>query len=506
VVSASSSPTDQKSYYGAPFLPPTGVVAASLALCLVRLFVASRTGLTDDEAYYRLWGLAPALSYLDHPPMAGWLIWLGQQIVGDSALGVRLAAVLAPLLGTLLTWRTASLLFGESVAERAAWFSLAIPLLAVGGIVMTPDTPSVLAWGLTGWATVELWHSKQPLWWLAIGLFAGLGLLSKYTNLFAGAGLVVWVLASREGLRWARTWQFWAGGTLAAACALPVLVWNEAHHWESFTKQFGRVGAGHDLTLRYFGELIGASFGLLGPPIAILAGIGLWRAMAVAWRDRQSPEFLLLCSVVPIGVYLLLHSLHDRVQANWPAPMYPALAALAALAAAGTGKAATPFEQLLRRSAVPFGLGVCAVLYWHLMFPLVTLGESRDPTAQTRGWSEFGRAIEAQRIAVGAQWIATTSYATTGQLAFQERSNVPVLQIDERLRYINLPPVSEAILRAPALYVELQRREDPDRLRKHFRTVTALGALDRLSNGVPIATYVLYRLAEPTGPVLEPVD
>ena len=120
---------------------------AILGLTLVRAVVAGTTGLTDDEAYYRLWALAPALSYYDHPPMVGWMIAAGRWLLGDTALGIRLPGLIISLLGPFLLWRTGTLLFGSQVAQRAVWIALAMPLLAAGGVIVTPDTPSVDAGG-----------------------------------------------------------------------------------------------------------------------------------------------------------------------------------------------------------------------------------------------------------------------------------------------------------------------------------------------------------------------
>ncbi len=487
-------------------MPPRTLVIASLALCALRLWIAASAGFTDDESYYRLWGLGPALSYLDHPPMAGWMIWLGQHIAGDTTLGVRFVAVLAPLAGTLLTWRTAGLLFGPVIATRACWIGLAIPLLAVGGVIMTPDTPSVLFWGLTSWAVAELWRGGRADWWLAVGLFAGLGLISKYTNLFAGAGIVLWLLGSGQLWRHIRSWQLWAGGAIALACTVPVIVWNQAHHWASFTKQFGRVAAGHELTLRYLGELLGAMVGLLSPAIAILAGIGIWAAVTVARKDRQSAEFLLLASLLPFALYLLVHSLHNRVQPNWPAPIYPALGLLAALGVSRMPAAFGVHGVRLRRMALPLGFAFTGLLYLNVLRPIVHLSDEKDPTGQMQGWADFGRAVEAHRLAAGAQWIATSSYATTGQLAFREPAAVPVLQLNERIRYVNMPAPNPALLQTPGLYVELARRADLALLQQHFRSVTRLETLSRYSDGVPISGYVLYRVADPVGPVLDPIE
>ncbi len=487
-------------------LPPHSVLIASLALCILRIAIAASTGLTDDEAYYRLWGLGPALSYLDHPPMAGWLIWLGQHIAGDTALGLRLAAVLTPLAGTLLTWRTAGLLFGPAIAERAVWIGLAIPLLAVGGVVMTPDIPSVLSWGLVSWAVAELWASQNPRWWLAVGVFAGLGLISKYTNLFAGAGIVLWLLATGQLWKHLRSWHLWAGGALAIACTAPVVAWNQAHHWASFTKQFGRVAANHGLTLRYLGEFAGSLFGLLSPAIAILAVIGALAAITAARKNRRSGEMLLLCGLVPFAAYLLAHATHDRVQANWAAPVYPALGVLAAIGIGHLPASWGVHGNRLVRAALPIGFAMTALLYLHVLHPLAHLPGEKDPTAQMQGWAELDRAVEAQRQAIGAQWIATSSYATTGQLAFREPSAIPVLQLNERLRYVNLPAPNPAILQAPGLYVELDRRVDLGLLQRHFRVVTALAPLTRMSGGVAIATYGVYRIADPIGAVLDPIE
>ena len=68
------------------------LIAVALALFALRLVIAGNTGLVDDEAYYRIWSLAPALSYFDHPPMVAWIIAAGRAIAGDTVIGVRLLA------------------------------------------------------------------------------------------------------------------------------------------------------------------------------------------------------------------------------------------------------------------------------------------------------------------------------------------------------------------------------------------------------------------------------
>ncbi|WP_244183784.1 hypothetical protein [Acetobacter tropicalis] len=60
---------------------------ALLALTAARVLMGALVPLTPDEAYYRLWALAPAAGYLDHPPMVAVFIRLGL-LLGE----IRLAA------------------------------------------------------------------------------------------------------------------------------------------------------------------------------------------------------------------------------------------------------------------------------------------------------------------------------------------------------------------------------------------------------------------------------
>jgi 4-amino-4-deoxy-L-arabinose transferase-like glycosyltransferase len=474
--------------------PAAALLTAVLGLGLVRAWLAATLGLTEDEAYYRLWALAPALGYLDHPPMVGWMIALGRWVAGDTPFGIRFAAILVSLLGPLVLWRTAAVLFGPMAARRAVWIALAMPLLAVGGVVITPDTPSVLFWGLAGWALAELYASRRASWWLAVGLFAGLGLLSKYSNLFVGASILLWLVFVPANRRWFGCWQLWAGGAIAGLLALPVVLWNLQHDWASFAKQFGRVAHGQGLTAAYLAELLGGTLGLMSPLIAGLAAVGLVRIVRPAIVEKEPSSALLAAGMLPFLGYLLLHSLHDRVQANWMAPLYPSFAICAAVALGGVDIAPRPGQLFSKLGRWAIGIGVLfsALLYWHAAQPLVLLSGQRDPTSQTRGWRELAAEVERLRAATGACWVATSSYATTGQLAYALRDKAPVLQLNERIRYLHLPAADPALLKCPALYVELERRAAPSLLNERFSSVTRLESRTRSYAGVPLASYAVY--------------
>jgi 4-amino-4-deoxy-L-arabinose transferase-like glycosyltransferase len=465
-------------------------------LALLRAAVAATTELSDDEAYYRLWALAPAMSYLDHPPMVAWLIAAGQAVLGDTPLGVRLAAVLTSLLGPLLLWRTVWLLFGAEVAERAVAFALAMPLLAVGGIIITPDLPSVLFWGLTGWAMAELHVSDNPQWWLAVGLFAGLGLLSKYTNLFVGIGILIWLIGLKSNWRWFGCWQLWAGGALSLLLTLPVIVWNSAHGWASLGKQFGRVVRTEAFTPAYLLEAVG-SFGLLASPIiAGLAVIGVGALISAVARRRDRGAFLLLASLLPLLLYFVVHAVHARVQPNWMAPLYPALAAAAAIAATARARRVAATRRWASGTGAALGLGLLlsGLILAHAVSPLRV--SAKDPTSQMRGWPRFAGDLEALRMRHGACAVATSHYTISAQLAYHLPPSVPVLPLNEPLRYAHLPPV--AVPDCDMLYVELERRQRLAGLEAHFRSIVPLGTVTRGTAGHVLASYTVHVLRGPS--------
>jgi Dolichyl-phosphate-mannose-protein mannosyltransferase len=431
--------------------------------------------------------------------MVAWMIAAGRGLGGDNALGIRLATVLTSLAGPLLLWRTVLLLFGESVARDAVWFALAMPLLSVGGIIITPDTPSVLFWGLTGWALAELYASGNPNWWLAVGLFAGLGLLSKYTNLFVGAGIVVWLLGVRENWRWLRAWQLWVGGLIAALLTLPIVVWNGRHGWASLGKQFGRVVRDQSFAPGYLLELVGSVLALASPLIAALALAGLWQVVRRAVSRRDQPSLLLAASLVPLLGYFLVHALHARVQPNWLAPLCPALATCAAIAASAHWPPGRAPQLRPRAVKAALGLGfvMSGLVLLHAVLPLVHLPAGKDPSSQLRGWQAFALKIDRLRQAEGACWVATSHYSITGQLAYHLPAPVPVVPLTEPLRYAHLPVIAASTFACPGLYVELARRSPPAELERNFASVVALGTLSRSDRGQDLADYRVMRLSEP---------
>lgn len=399
-------------------------------LMVLRLITASFAGLVPDETYYWLWAQHPAVGYYDHPPMVAW--WIGAFTgLSDTAMWVRLPFALSFAVLSWLIFDTGKTLFSEAVARRALLWLNACLLLSIGSVVATPDPPSVLMWAFGLWALAKLQATNKGYWWLVFGLFAGLGIEAKYTNFFLGLGVLAWFVIDKPARKWLLTPWPWLGGIVAAVAMAPNLMWNAQHHWITFAKQFGRIESAH-LTAQYLLEFVISQPLLLNPLIFVFVVLGVmaW------WRQRDNAPLTLLVAVpLPLLTYMLVHVFHDRIQGNWPAPVYPGLVLLAAVGAEG-GR-----FNWARKWAAPLGIGV-SIIALVLMALGNVLPQQSGTAGLSQGWEKLARDIRAKQLETGAQWIATTDYNTQGELSLH-MPGARIIGMAERARYDWTQPTTD---------------------------------------------------------------
>ncbi|HEX3919491.1 MAG TPA: glycosyltransferase family 39 protein [Caulobacteraceae bacterium] len=478
-ISASGSASQRGD--GALRLSPAVALAVLVGATLAaRLIAGALVPLSEDEAYYRLWSLRPALGYFDHPPMVAWWIWLGRQIAGDTALGVRLMPALGAAATTLLIFDLARVAgFGERIALRAAiWFNATI-LIGLGGELAVPDVPNTLFWTAALCCAFRAMQGGRGAWWLGAGVAAGLACLSKYSALFLAPGVVLWLLLTKEGRRQLATPWPWLAAVIAIAIYSPNVWWNAQHHWETFQKQFGRVAAS-GLAPGYFLKLVGDQFLLLNPLIAVFViGAAVRRA---AWP--------MLVIAAPFVLYLVVHSLHDAVQGQWPSPLYPLLMIAAATIAEGV----TGWRAVLRTAAPWFGFGLCAAAMIYVIAPDPGL-LTRDPAWAYRGWPAFFANVERVRTEAGAAWIGAPTYGLAAQLASTPTIHAPATEIYERERFSFEVPAERADFTKPGLIVSPPKSAAWPALNKCFASVRQLPDIVRgAGRGTP---YTLYLVSQP---------
>ena len=207
----------------------------------MRLVAAAWTPLTFDEAYYWIWSKNLAFGYYDHPPGVALVIRLGTMIAGDTELGVRLVSILLALPMSYAVYRTAEILFGGQRVAANATILLNVTLMAaVGTLIVTPDSPLLVASSFVLFFLAKVLESGRGAWWLAVGAAAGAALVSKYTAMFFGPAILIWLISVPKLRRWLLSPWLYLGGLTALIVFSPVILWNADHGWVSFIKQLGR--------------------------------------------------------------------------------------------------------------------------------------------------------------------------------------------------------------------------------------------------------------------------
>ena len=398
------------------------------ALLLARLFYlcSGLMELSEDEAYQWLWSKHLALSYYSKPPLIAYTQFLSTWLWGDTVFGVRFFSPVIAAVLSLLTLR----FFAREINARAGFFLLLImtasPLMAVGSILMTIDPLSVLFWTaamFAGWRAVR--EDAPTRSWLWVGLWMGLGFLSKYTELFQWLCWAVFFALWRPARKQLRRPGPYLALLVNLVCALPVLVWNYQHDWVTVAHVADDAGAGSPWkpTLRFLAEFLGAELALLNP--FFFVGM-VWAAIAFWRRGRHNPRLVYFFSMgAPLFLIYLLHSFHSRVLPNWIAPSILPLFCL--MVAYWDTRWRLGAGRIKGWLAAGLSLGLVLVVLGHNtdIIPKLTgwrLPVNLDPLHRVRVWSEVARvAGEARRdlLAEGKPvFIITAHYGLTGLVSF----------------------------------------------------------------------------------------
>src|SRR3984957_2491245 len=479
--------------------------ATVLALVALRLVAAAWTPLTFDEAYYWTGSKKFPSGYYDHPPLVALVIRLGTMVAGDSEFGVRLVSILLALPMSYAVYRTAAILFGSMRMAANATILLNVTLMAaVGTLIVTPDAPLLVASSFVLFFLAKVLETGRGAWWLAVGAAAGAALASKYTAMFFGPAILIWLISVPKLRRWLLSPWLYLGGLTALAVFSPVILWNADHGWVSFIKQLGR-GEVVSFRLAFIGELIPTQIAFATPLVFILGVMGLYALLRR--RDGASAARMLINTTFwTIVAYFIWHSLHARVEANWFGPVYPAFAIAAAVAANLTAWDARQQRvvDFCLRWASPVGILMFALLIVQANTGALT-GYRRDATVRSVGvgWRELAGEIEAVRARVGATCVLAPDYGPPSWLAFYLPAGTCVVQPTQRIRWVNMPEPDPLLLAGKLLYVDEVRPGGHPYLNENFARVERVAELRRMRGPLTIETYGLDLLENPKGAVLD---
>ncbi|MFC1438874.1 glycosyltransferase family 39 protein [Streptacidiphilus sp. N1-10] len=357
---------------------PVLLVAAAVAA--VHLAVATRYGWHRDEFYYVISGRHLAWGYADQPPLTPLLARLAAALPG-GVLPLRLLAVAMQVGCVLLAPMLAAEFGGRRRAQIIAAAAIgACPVFVAASLLFGTTVVDQVAWVAVLVLVARALRLRTTWSWLAAGAVAGVGLENKDTLGVLLLGILVGLaLLRREALRTAGPWL---AGTLAVALAAPNLVWDAAHGWPNLrmarslaAEQGGQLGSLAQLPLLVV---------LAGPPIVMLAVLGVRRLASAAGREHR---WVLVAAVVTVVV-----STAGGGKVYYPAPALAALFAAGAVRVESTQRRQDPARGWGRAARPLVASAVIAVLIGLPVLPVGAADAIRavNPTAlETYGWPGF---------------------------------------------------------------------------------------------------------------------
>lgn len=271
-----------------------------------KFLLAHFTPVFGDEAYYYIWSRHLQLSYFDHPPMVSWFIYLAYLFFPtDNPISLRLVFILASFAASLI-W--IKILRHKNFDDSMIMMWLILfslnPLLGIGSILATPDTPLVLFWTLSFYSYLKILTNHRLIWYALLGVFLGLGFCSKYhIILFVISGLI-YLLLSRKifTLRVAGIFATIAFGLLFSA---PVLIWNSQNNWSSFLFQINHG----------FGE---SNFEWAWPAGYLVAQLIIVNPFILYSLFKKAGDFIDKTFSFSQLLFFFISSFKSVVEGNWP--------------------------------------------------------------------------------------------------------------------------------------------------------------------------------------------
>ena len=478
-----------------------GIGALLVALFAMRLVYAGLFELRTDEAYYWTWSKESVLSFLDHPPMIAWFIRAGTSFFGDTGLGVRFMGIVGMLVTQALladivrrvTQDFRAMLVAVLLPEAALYYGLLTAKVAPD-VAMIPFAVAMI------WSLVRLVESEDARWWLAAGLFAGLALLSKLTVVMLVPAILAFMLVPAWRERWLRSPYPWLAMLIALAVSSPVLIWNAGHDWASFKFQFIRATTNNEVSLRTVGDFLGLQFGQVG---LIVLPVVLAAVVLTAWRGytRREPVAILLSTAVLVPfAYFLWKSLTLRVGDTWPMFLWPPAFAAAAINVSmirrgqrspGMLKSGVGWTYAAIASGIPL---VVLVFLYCVASPWNLVGKN-DPIGGEAGYAALADRALVEMQSSGATWIATTDYRTYAMLRWHLKDRVPVIQINQRARFLGFRDPGMAVIKDhTGLYIAQTTDDDRSLLASTSAVLAPLAIVQTMFRGLAMKTYRIEKL------------
>lgn len=494
------------------FKSPSFLVAGIIIIgALVRIALAGTTGLGVDESYVVSIARQLSLSYFDHPPLHFWIIWLTAHLTGsENGLVLRLPFIGMFAATTWMMYRLGATLFGEWAGVYAALLLniSAVFSLSTGSWIL-PDGPLMFLMLAAALVLVRLFFDPpaDSLWqlWLAVGLLVGLGMLAKYHAVFLFFGSFLFVLTTKAHRDVLRTMGPYLAVGIAALVFLPVVLWNQEHHWISFLFQSSRGAAQGFYPLKMLGNIAGQAAWVLPwiwlPLIWVLLQALFNGPGHPIANPRQSRRWFLCCVAIgPIALFTLATLWGAQGLFHWQAPGYLLAMPLLGRAVADWMERGSKIARVWLTASVIIFLLMIAILGSHTATGWLRQVQSQwfqsgDPTTEALDWHNLPVFLAEQGLLdYRAQFVVAAHWIDAGKIDYILGGKLPVLCLNNQPHHfaflhnqLDFRGKDALIIGRKAIIAEVLPLYQP-----HFATIKFVGMLPVTRAGSPEFDLVVF--------------
>jgi hypothetical protein len=479
--------------------PWAGLALIAALAVAVELAVSARYGYHRDELYFLSAGQHLSFGYVDQPALTPLLARLSSLATGGTLTGLRVLPALVLGVLVLLAGAISRRLGANRAGQLLAALATATCAEYLGALhLLTTTTPDMLAWAVTLYLAVRLLESRDPRWWLPIGITVGVGLAAKWNIAFLAAALLAGFAATATARPLLRSRWLVAGAVVAAALCAPDLIWQAMHGWPNLAVFRHLQGeAGHNRAVYWIAQVVYT--GVAVTPLWI-AGL-VWSLRSAAGRAFRPAG--IACAAVLVLQFVL------GGKPYYPGGIYVFLFAAGAVPAGAGLTALVPLNalpsRLATRMTVIVAAGAIGALVALPLLPAAALHTAplqkiNYDLAETIGWSRQVALIAREYHALPAAQrehttILTANYGEAGAIArYGAGYGLPTAYSGQNSFWLWGPPPATA---TSALAIGL----DPVLLHQEFRQVRQVATfrnglgVDDDEQGTPV--YLVSGLRKP---------
>jgi hypothetical protein len=219
-----------------PWLNEWGLITAFVIFNLLLHFLTNtnyevhRDGLLYIELGKHLsWG------YQSVPPSIAVFANLSRLLFGDTVFGIRFFPAIIGVISLILIGIMVREMGGNKIAQFIALLAfLTSPAYLRSNTLFQPVSFDQFYWLLIAFFIFRLIDTEKPIYWIWIGIAAGLAFLNKYSVVFYMFAFFISILLTPLR-KWMKTPYPYICGVIVILIALPNLIWQYRHDWPVVT-------------------------------------------------------------------------------------------------------------------------------------------------------------------------------------------------------------------------------------------------------------------------------